>query len=243
MAVVIATSQGYAKASFWVAGDSCTMMAWAYHASLPTAAFDYDSVVSCGAIAGSVGFSWRAVGNGTTTQWVLSTSASDDLVATPVPVVNTWYHYAVTRMGNLKIGYINGRAVIAVSSAITLGTTFGLGENGGGGDYMDGRLYGIKCWKTALTERQIRDEMLQAAPINRGAALAGVYHFDRVVDARKDLSGRGQTLTITGTPTEALSPPVPWIVGRHGRMFAPAAAAGAQVPYQPQYLNAPVMAQ
>ena len=220
MSVQVAVGQSYAKTSFWLSADRCTMMCWFYGLSLATAQFDYDSILSCGALSGSVGFSWRVGGTaGAVAEWTLSTASSDDQVTSPLPVINRWYHVAVTRSGNTKIGYIDGRAILLVSSAQTMGTTLGLGENASGGDQADGYLSGVKCWRTALNEREIREEMRQHAPVRTGG-IVGVYRFLRAAGGTQDLSGRGQTLTAAGSPTTARDPPgIPWTWAARERVF------------------------
>ena len=220
MGVQVALNDRYTKSSFWIAADRCTMMCWFYGLSLATAQFDYDSILSCGALSGSVGFSWRIGGTaGAVAEWTLSTSSADTQATTPLPVVNRWYHLAVTRSGNTKIGYVDGRAIVMASSAITMGTTLGLGDSGGGSDAADAYLSGVKIWRTALSERDIRDEMRQHAPVRTGG-IAGVYRFLRAAGGTQDLSGRGQTLTAAGSPVTAPDPPgIPWIWKSRARVF------------------------
>jgi len=82
---------------------------------------------------------------------------------------NTWYHVAGTYDGSAVKLYINGKLVnsYAASGSITgYNTPLLLGINGGKGEPLDGKLDNIYIFKSALTQKQIKDIMALRCDVN-----------------------------------------------------------------------------
>jgi hypothetical protein len=159
-------------------------------------------------------------------------------------VANRWYHVALTRDASAVIAYLDGVPGTTITPAGTPGTdTLYLGN--GSSEDLRGDMAAAKFWDRVLSQREIQAESSQMAPRSR-VRLNSWYRLANQATALIDSSGQNRTLTRGGTQTTTQDPPgVPLVLRARDFWMREESAIGgsAQVPYQPNYLTAPVMAQ
>jgi hypothetical protein len=127
-------------------------------------------------------------------------------------VTNRWYHVTFVKNGTTLTGF---RDSVPGTTPMTFTTTPGTDKlwigNGFSAESVVGDMFAVKIWDRALTQAEIFQEMRQVAPVNR-SGLYGAYQFDGVGGHELvDTSGRGRTLTKTGTTQSTqVSPPIPF---------------------------------
>lgn len=199
MAIVVAGSGWYTRASFWVTNAPLTFMTWLYPSSTAT----YKAIggqqsaqvlqIHTGKL--SVGTTTNDFDGGTT----LSTS--------------TWYHGAWTREGGSHDLFLNGisdRATAADTQAVATGLIIGDWDAVGGNAYQ-GRLAAVKIWNARLTRAEILAEKAQYVPV-RLRNLMAFYPMRTIAEDQIDLRF-GKLLTVAGSgQADADGPPIPWLV-------------------------------
>jgi hypothetical protein len=218
------------RASFFATGDTVTMMCWFFPTALP-ASGNYASLIGSWP-GGNVGI---AIHNVAGNSKVDIGSVGFDIDGTTNLAINTWYHTAGVRNGTTKRIYLNGAQENTSTNADAMGTGFTIGQDGntsGRASGFTGRIAAIKVWKAELTAAEIANEMRQVLPM-RTTNIAGFYPWLSTSDDEIDFSGNAATLTVTGSPTNADGPPIPWACGRR-RLIIPAAVAVPSFIYRPQ---------
>lgn len=131
----------------------------------------------------------------------------------PAMSVDTWYAVAAVMNGtawSLYTGTDPGSLTLASATrtALSSPTSLRIGNERTDTEFWNGRVANFKRYTAALSESEIRTELLQYQPI-RTANIVDYFHF--VNAGTVDYSGNGNTLTAgsTATATEA-GPPIRW---------------------------------
>jgi hypothetical protein len=134
-------------------------------------------------------------------------SNSGDVDSAHLVDVGVWYRIGIVVVGATgTLYYGTGNSLTAVQSTISNGTRsfFFIGTNGYG-EWLDGRIAGVKVWSAELTQSEIEAEFVSLDPV-RTANLLRAHKLQ--VPETTDYSGSSNTLTGgTGASAEA-DPPV-----------------------------------
>jgi hypothetical protein len=226
MAILLAGAGWYSRAALMAASDAFTLMAWVRPTTI---AANYSNVL---AITSSTAL---GILNSGGTTWLIGHPVADDR-GTSTPVINVWYHVAITRAGTSYGLFVNGFQEVASTNAEGSATGFTIGDfdNTDNGSEWQGRVAAVKVWagagpEHALSKQQIRDEMRSYMPARR-LGIAAVYPFEPkgLSAALIDYSGFGRNLTLGGSGhAVAEGPALTWEPRRHLSVFdVPAVAAG-----------------
>lgn len=220
MAIVFTGTQWYTRAGFFTATTSAfTTMAWVTCSALPANGV-WQNI--CG-MTGTICLAMNTIAG--VSRWLIAHPVAD-ILGTTTPVINTWYHLAMTRQGSDQRLYVNGSLETAGSNAEAGATGFIIGDNSGvdNADEWLGRIAAVKVWDNAvLTPDEIRREMQQVRPIRLNG-----YSYplaSAALDVREAQYG-ARILTKTGAITAAEGPAIPWALLRRRMFDMPRAAAG-----------------
>jgi hypothetical protein len=124
------------------------------------------------------------------------------------PVANTWQHIALVKNGASVTIYLNGSSIATstisgYSSAATSGNSFRVGYDSYS-RYFSGGIDEVRLYSSALTQSEIRTDMVTWGPINSSGLIA-YYDFNDVSGSKiaNKVSGSTSTteLTLRNTPT------------------------------------------
>jgi hypothetical protein len=220
MSVVFDGSQLYNRANFFGATtDPFTFMAWVYPTTLPTVG-NYNNI---GGQQSQIVLGMN--NNGGTIRWGIFHPIADQN-GTSLPVVNTWYHVAMTCIGQAYVLYVNGVQEFSGSNAEAGATTIVIGDfdaSVGSADEWLGRIAAVKVWNRALPLPEIKLEMLAYAPQNRSGNI-GCFPFDKGTTAAVD-PFTGRRLAATALAAIAEGPPIRWDLKLARRIWDASAAA------------------
>lgn len=222
MAITLTGAGWYSKTSFFsAAGNAFTYMGWAFANTLPVGGPSNYTVLG-GMLGGaSSGIACGMQNVGGVNRWQIGTQLND-FNGSSVPVISTWYHFALVRNGTGKTLYINGVSEVTGTDAAVGHTTLAVGDYdiSDNTDEWLGRIAAIKLWDgAALTQAEVQQEMWQMLPV-RTANLRGFYPLLSLSDDEIDFSGNAQTLTVGGSGhAVADTPPVAWKSARLRRMY------------------------
>lgn len=123
------------------------------------------------------------------------------------PVANTWQHIALVKNGASATIYLNGSAISTstisgYSSAATSGNSFRVGYDSSS-RYFSGGIDEVRLYSTALTQTEIRTDMVAWGPI-AASGLIAYYDFNDATGSKIDNKVSGSTstteLTLRNTP-------------------------------------------
>lgn len=202
MAVLVDGTPFYRLVGGLPARTARTWMGWAYATSLPAAS----GFFCIGAADAAVGIGIHNLAG--TTRWGIGTNLNN-FDSTVIVSTNTWYHVAIVQSSNSKTLYVDGVQDGSGSDAETNITDLMVAAlvDAGGGTWV-GRLAAIKVFNIAMTIAEIQQERWFYKAVTN--APYSLYPFLSITSDQDDFSGNGRTLTVTGTPTTDLGPPIAW---------------------------------
>jgi hypothetical protein len=146
------------------------------------------------------------------TQWECMFDNANDQVLV-VATVGSWYFLAVTVNGSAVNTYVkplggsisnSTSTTISSSAASVVATRLRIGDWPEGGEWLNGRITGVKVWLgAALTQAELNTESTQLLPV-RTANLKCAYPLETAETT--DYSGNGFTLAAAGSPTTEAGP-------------------------------------
>jgi hypothetical protein len=124
------------------------------------------------------------------------------------PVANTWQHIALVKSGASVTIYLNGSSIATstisgYSSAATSGNSFRVGYDSYS-RYFAGGIDEVRLYSSALTQAEIRTDMVTWGPVN-ASGLVAYYDFNDASGSKIENKVSGSTstteLTLRNTPT------------------------------------------
>jgi len=163
--------------------------------------------------------------DGTTMIWQQNVTGTNTIdLAAGVMTVGTWYFLAHTRSGT-GTNSANAYTAAATDTSFTTTTaTFSLAAmtpilevaytNNFGltTGWINGRIAGLKQWDAVLTPEELWAERSQLAPVRVQNLVSWYPMLGAATASAADFSGNGRNFTVTGSPTVADGPPVPWML-------------------------------
>jgi hypothetical protein len=200
-------STQYASVSSWSLGGSgdVTMSIWAWATSWNQTGVLFDHQPSFG--------DWDFFFENPPANLTLSGGNNSSLVkyASSNLSGSTWYHLAATIVGTTGTIYVNGAQAATGTVVATTGSTNTLNVGRYNNFYyFTGQLAEPAVWNVGLSA----NEMLalgtgKAVPWRiRPASLTGYWPLFGLQSPEPDLSGKGKSLTLTGSPPQANHAPV-----------------------------------
>jgi len=179
--------------------------------------FSFAGWVNATASAGTVRCIWRDnAGAGATGAYIDSTNKLSALLnsvqrnTANAITLGIWYHFAFTGTIGSSVAwllYVNGvldTTTASINTPIAGGATTNFG-NDGSSQVLKGVVSDLAFWNATLSSGQIAALAAGTRPINVGSPI-GYWPLDSTTSPEQDLSGNGNTGTVTGT-LPILGPP------------------------------------
>jgi hypothetical protein len=184
-----------AQGTDFIPRDSYTAEAWFNPSSITCT---YSGSTGCSIISHPADFNLMIGDSTIRVELGFNGSMGSTSISTGInPVANTWQHIALVKNGSAVAIYLNGSAIATsvisgYTSAATSGNSFRIGYDSYS-RYFPGAIDEVRFYSTAITQAQIRTDMVTWGPIS-SSGLVAYYDFN-------DASGSKISNKVSGSTT------------------------------------------